>query len=68
MSPHEVIDLMDVNAELLAALKELEAALHKDIRSSTLMADTVEYHLDGQTMYIALNKARDAIAKAKSRG
>jgi hypothetical protein len=50
--------------DALAALIELEAALRTDSRGKTIMSDTVEYHLDGQTMYHAINKARAAIARA----
>lgn len=35
-----------------------------DARQKSIVGDEAEYHLDGQTMYHALNKARDAIHKA----
>ena len=49
-------------AALREALIALEAALRKDSRDKAIMADTVEYHLDGQAMYVAINKARAALA------
>ena len=54
-----------VNADMLAALEFLEAGLRTDSRGKTVLSNTVEYHLDGQAMYIAINKARAAIAKAR---
>ena len=52
-------------ADMLAALEFLEAGLRTDSRGKTVLSNTVEYHLDGQAMYIAINKARAAIAKAR---
>lgn len=51
--------------KLVDALKALEAALGTDSRQKSIARDTVEYHLDGQAMYAAINKARDAIALAE---
>ena len=50
--------------EMLEALVSLEAALRKDSREKSVLSETVEYHLDGQAMYQAINKARAAITKA----
>lgn len=44
-----------------AALEALEAALRKDSRDKSITGDTVEYHLDGQAMFHAINKARAAL-------
>lgn len=49
---------------MLEALEAIEAALRKDARDKSIAKDTVEYHLDGQTMYHAINTARAAISKA----
>lgn len=49
-------------ARLREALTGLEAALRKDSRDKAILPDTVEYHLDGQTMYQAINAARAALA------
>src|SRR5262249_32316616 len=46
---------------MLEALQVLERALREDSRRKSILADTVEYHIDGQTMYLAINKAREAI-------
>jgi hypothetical protein len=35
--------------------------LKKDSRQQTVSKDTTEYHLDGQEMYLAINKCRDAM-------
>lgn len=51
--------------DLLGALVKIEAALRVDAREKSILADTVEYHLDGQVMYMAINAARDAIARAR---
>lgn len=51
--------------DLYEALAAVEAALRKDSRGQTIVGDGVEYHLDGQTMYRAINKARGALAKAR---
>jgi len=53
--------------DMLEALTLLEAALRKDSRDKSILSDTVEYHLDGQTMGYAINKVRAAIAKAEGR-
>lgn len=50
--------------DMVEALTKLEAALRKDSRDKTVLSDTVEYHLDGQVMYQAINCARAALAKA----
>lgn len=47
------------------ALSDLEAALRRDSRNKTVLSDTVEYHLDGQSMYQAINRARAALAQAR---
>lgn len=69
--PTEVHAEADANArliaaapEMLAALQKLEQALRKDARDKTISGDTVEYHLEGNAMYHAINSARKAIAKA----
>jgi len=51
--------------DLLEALQAIENALHKDSRDKSIVGDGVEYHLDGQTMYFALNAARAALAKVQ---
>jgi hypothetical protein len=63
----ECLGLEGLVADMLAALKGIEAALRKDSRDKTVLRDTVEYHLDGQAMYGAINAAREAIAKAEGR-
>ena len=50
--------------DLLEALEIVEAALRKDSRQKSIVGDEVEYHLDGNTMYHAINTARAAIARA----
>lgn len=50
--------------ELTEALAKIEGALCKDSRQKTISGDTVEYHLDGQAMYAAINSARAALARA----
>lgn len=57
----------DLVAELSEALKEIEIALRKDSREKTITGDTAEYHLDGQTMYRALNRARAALSAKDGR-
>jgi hypothetical protein len=57
----------DLVAELSAALGEIESALRKDSREKTITGDTVEYHLDGQTMYRAINRARAALSAKDGR-
>ena len=47
---------------LRGALVAIEEALCKDSRQKSIVGDEVEYHLDGQTMYYAINKARAALA------
>jgi hypothetical protein len=56
--------LFSASPAMLAALIEIEAALRKDSRDKSIHRDTVEYHLDGQAMYSAINRARIAIAEA----
>lgn len=46
---------------LREALTEIYRALMKDSRQKSVVNDDVEYHLDGPTMYFALNKARRAL-------
>lgn len=58
-------NLITAAPDLLAALREIEDALRKDSRDKTIGREDVEYHLDGQTMYRAINLARAAIAKAE---
>ncbi len=55
-------------ARLREVLAALEAALRKDSRGKTVFADTVEYHLDGQAMYQAINLARAALAPKEEGG
>jgi len=62
----ELIRLREINAELLATLTELEAALRKDRCDKSVLSDTVVYHLEGNAMYHAINKCRAAIAKASA--
>lgn len=45
-------------AEARRVIAGLEEALRKDSRQHSILSDTVEYHLDGQTMYHAINRAR----------
>jgi hypothetical protein len=51
--------------EMFNALCSLERALRKDSRGKTICSDAVEYHLDGQEMYAAINLARAALTKAE---
>jgi hypothetical protein len=47
--------------KLAEALRKIESALRKDSRQKDICGDDVEYHLDGQTMYYAINAAREAL-------
>lgn len=55
------------NAELLEALKKCRKAFVTDARQKLIVGDETIYQLDGNTVYHALNAARDAIAKAESK-
>ena len=50
------------NERLRGALVSLEAALLKDSRQKSIVGDDTEYHLDGNSMYHAINKVRAALA------
>lgn len=55
----------DIAQQLAAALEEVKEALHKDadgVPQKFVRGDDTIYQLDGQTMYHALNKAREALA------
>ena len=62
---YRIRDLERDRAVLIAALETLEAALKTDSRDKSILADTVEYHLDGQAMYHAINTARATLASVK---
>lgn len=51
--------------KLVEALEKIEVALRTDSRGKSILADTVEYHLDGQAMYHAINAARAALRLAR---
>ena len=53
---------MAENERLREALVSLEAALLKDSRQKSIVGDDTEYHLDGNSMYHAINKVRAALA------
>lgn len=59
-----IVKAVNAYDDMLAALKALYDALLKDSREKSIVGDGVEYHLDGQAMYAAINKVRAAIAKA----
>jgi len=61
----QVQQLRELNAELFNTLRRAEAALCKDSRGMSLCSDTVEFHLDGETMYHAINDIRSAICRAE---
>ena len=61
------VNLIAAAPDMLAALKQLEAALKNDSRQKSILGDTVEYHLNGETMYDAINRVRVTIAKAEGR-
>ena len=48
---------------LREALRGIEKALRTDSRDKSIIGDEVEYHLDGQTMYLAINAARRALGE-----
>lgn len=50
---------------LREALNEIYRALMKDSRQESIINDDVEYHLDGPTMYFAINKARRALEDSR---
>ena len=54
------------NARLREALEILEMALKTDGRDKTIEADSVEYHIDGQAMYRAINAVRAALSPAQA--
>lgn len=51
------------NERLREALRGIEKALRTDSRDKSIIGDEVEYHLDGQTMYLAINAARRALGE-----
>lgn len=53
--------LTDQVDELKRALVAIDKALCTDARQKSITGDSVEYHLDGQTMGYALNLARDSL-------
>ena len=55
-------------AELVEGLVQIERALCKDSRDKSIGAETVEYHLDGQAMYGAINGVRTLLTKAHALG
>ena len=62
-------DLAKANAHkavLVEALEQLKKALLTDSRGKTILADTVEYHLDGPSMYRAINAARAALSQVQA--
>jgi hypothetical protein len=58
----EVARLSALAEQMAGALERVEAALRVDSRQKSILSDTVEYHLDGQTMYQAITAARAARA------
>ena len=53
---------------LREALVSLERSLLKDSRQKSIVGDDTEYHLDGNSMYHAINKVRAALVPAKEGG
>ena len=53
---------------LREALVSLERSLLKDSRQKSIVGDDTEYHLDGNSMYHAINKVRAALAPEGKEG
>jgi hypothetical protein len=53
--------------KLAEALRKIESALRVDSRQKDICGDDVEYHLDGPTMYYAINTAREALREHDER-
>ena len=62
MSPHEVIDLMELNAELLKALKDLLA-----LPVAIQQFGYLDQGIGTQTYHAAWLRAREAVSKAERR-
>lgn len=60
-----VVRAVNSHDALVEALEKIESALRADRRQKTISGDTVEYHLDGQAMWHAINAARAALARAR---
>ena len=64
----DLVAARSLAAELVEGLAQIERALRKDSRDKSIGAETVEYHLDGQAMYQAINGARALLSKARAAG